>query len=297
MVANAIASLQAQIVPVSEAINRLQARRPVSVSHAMDFLEHLAFYATAAGILHDLAPQLLINDMPLEELINRAVTQIDAVAPIMATMLGEFDESNILYPDTRGYGLGWDDWEQLQDDITSGDLSEGMRLYAFLTLLRLGSDDFTEISDRYGWGVHYVEFGRVDLERLKKLLDRAGLADFYDGLRVCWYCTGNIYFDLNPYDEGEIDPDVPPFTREGIEYLRQAWTDAQPILAAHNRAVERFAQEPLLAVKLLDCLMRSAERPRPAPRVISNQTLAQLWAGEPADENGNIDERIRVRTL
>jgi hypothetical protein len=288
--------LKARVPTVKTAILNLQLHRPFGIFEALQSLREKKWGAEMAGILFDLAPDKLreAGNCSLADLAEVVVTEINNVAPILEESILADDVGEgfvFLYPECAGYPMSWEDYGDLMDNARSGDCDENMRLYLFFSMLRLGdSDEFNAVSDAFGWEVAYQDVENLDLERLKGLLQKADLECFADTLNVCWYMTGNLYFDYNPYDEGEDPGWLPAFNREGIAELRRQWQEALPIIDHLNQAVERFANEPSLAIKLMDCLAacsKVVEKP-PAHRPM---TLAELW-GEDDEEQA---ARIRVR--
>lgn len=263
-------------------------KQRIQAAVVLNALDPRMFQRAAAGIVED---QYVYGDDPL---IDACLRAIDAVAPLDMDMMemrcdgGMPDE---LYPACCGYPMGWDEWEEMVDNIDTS--SDEIGLYIFTTAMRLGDGDvLLKAAEHFGWelGVEdWPEIPEPNWERLFELLEERGLGVFKNAINACLYDTGNPYFDYNPWDE-EVIPNLPAFTLEGVRDLEQAWAEAQPIREDLTRAVIRFARETTLASTLYELYVESAQATKPIP-----QTLGEMWAGEADDEPEHDEFYGRIR--
>ena len=283
----------ADSVSLSSAVSGLKNWLPVSVETALEFLRTLEPSLTLIEILNWLRPDLDTNRLDFEDLRWQALDAINDIARLDENVAQEELEEGdlpILYPANMGYPMGWDEYDELLQNLSN--LAEGMRLYMFFTMLRTGRDEsFQEMSDYFGWQVQFAPIEGLDFEVFKQETRAAGLEDYYWALRVSWYCTDNVYFDFNPWDENGGDWEIlPNWTREDIEALAKQYDETMPISEANERAVEQFARDATIAGRLLECMVRSSDLGRTHPAM----TLAELWAADEteSDEDDEIDSDI-----
>lgn len=275
--------------PLAVAMKALEARRPVDYLTAFGKLNHWQLDVSLAQILREYDPERLAI-VSLDGLYHETIQVIEGRAPLWE-MSDETDDF-IIYPDPHGYAIGWDDWEDLSSN--SANAGEPWRLYLFYTALRLeGQPAFDTASKAFGWGVTYSEIRNLDMDRLKVALAEAGLPEFYNAMLVCWYDTGNLYFDWDPYDETSAEFDLPPLNLEGVSRLIHDWEVAQPIIEDDRKAVERFAEEPGLAVPLMDCLLKCSEPAEKQPP--PGRSLGEVFGDDGDDDDGQAEQRLMVR--
>lgn len=243
---------------LKKSVEMLRARRVMGWGEALSELKILRVIAQSGEIIRELAPQRL-EGMRLrgtENAVYLAMEVINNAAPIawdgIEADLDGNDLPPFLYPESVGYAMGWDEWMQINEDITEqpGDLA----LYIFLTCVRLGDRmAFEQAAEHYGWDINLPLLNEnMDWGRLEALLADAGMVEFKNAIDACWYQTGNIYFDYNPYDENYIDSeDLPDFSAEGARRLASEWQLAQPIRSDLEMAIESFQRDPGLARKLM----------------------------------------------
>ena len=200
-----------------------------------------------------------------------------------------------LFPSACGYPMGWDEWSEMVNDLDT--CNETLNLFIFANIWRLEGEEAWDIaSHHYGWDLDIekiVEMGDVDWKHFSKLLKKEGLGCFENALDACWYDTGNIYFDFNPYDD-DIVVDLPPFTLEGVRALAQCWIEAQPIQFDLHIATDLFARDASMAGQIMKLARRARKKERTAQgrarvRIGGPQTLAELWAGEGGENQQVID--------
>lgn len=288
----ALADARAQIItrrqmPVAAAVTALRNRQMPRLYDALATLRSYNLSAKAAMILQEIAPHFLVqnNVSGADALVDKALDAINDIAPVYyESMQADLDASDggviFLYPEPVGFPMGWDDWDELITDIEN---SPSMALYAFATCLRLGQWEYFERAAVFlGWN---CEYANIDVDRIDQMaseLERSGLGCFANALRACWYVTGNVYFDWNPYDDDQAYEDFPPFIVEGVRWLMNEWQMAQPILNDLKQANEWFQREPGVAARVLACMTAGMEEVEPGAG--SNQTLMEIWSENDDDE-------------
>lgn len=207
-------------------------------------------------------------------LVDSAIDEINAIAPLDDNMFevltGDGPESICLYPETCGYPMSWDDWEEIANDVKS--CEESFSLFIFFTALCLGyQETFEAASQHWGWNVSFPQVSNIDGELVEKLLIKRGLPEFVNAINVIWYCTGNAYFDFNVYEESMFE-DLPDFSVEGVRFLAGQYQKAEKISADLQAAITRFTQDKKIPKKLVriwkDSIAKDEERPK---------TLAELF--------------------
>jgi hypothetical protein len=283
-------------------------RKLPTLAQVVNELEKMRNYTQAAVILKELDPvewaklggNVLIKN---SNLIDDAFTAINHIAPIDEEFIYSYmdgGEGTIeLVPASCGYPMGWDEWADMINDLATNDTT--LNLFIFANIWRLeGSEAWETASDHYGWDLDIekiVEMDEVDWGRFYTLLKKNGLGCFENALDACWYDTGNIYFDFNPYDDDNAGlVDMQPFTVEGVRKLAQLWQEVQPILMDLHVATDLFARDASIAGQIMKLARQARKkdqasqgRARARVRVGGPQTLAELWAGEGGENQRVID--------
>ena len=269
----------------------LRERRRPSLAAVLGMLEAQRRRGQAAVILNELDPKAFRKAARGEKedkyqfaedpLIDACLRAIDKVAPLDLDQMGmrcEEETADELYPSACGYPMGWDEWEELVEDVNTA--APEISLYLFVTAMRLGDGAVLfKASEHFGWDLENLEeIPDPNWERLFGLLEEHGLGCFKNAIEACLYDTGNVYFDYNPWDEETI-PTLPPFTLAGVRALEEEWAEAQPIRKDLDHAARIFAQDLSLARKLMDLYAASA-----CEHAYRLSTLAEMWAGEGEDE-------------
>jgi hypothetical protein len=294
--------IAAAALPQLETVTRfLRAKKRRSLEDCLDWLRVKRQEFQGAVILNALNPGRLYRlDMRVEKddafvycdspLLDACLREINNLAPLDMDMMemryGEANCPDELYPASCGFPMGWDEWEEIIDNIES--ISPNTYLYLFVTMLRMGENEKMALAaQEIGWELSEEECATLpnpDWNELLILLEQRGLEVFKNAINVCLYDTGNPYFDYNPWDESDIYS-LPAFTLGGVRELQQFWEEAQPISADLDKAVLQFGQDPTLARTIFDLCVESQGHPAPRP-----QTLAEIWAGEADDAEVVTDE-------
>lgn len=263
----------------------MQYRRRLQAAVVLNVLDPGRFRKAAAGEVEE--SQYVYGDDPI---IDACLRAIDEVAPLDMDAMGMRCEDSLpdeLYPACCGYPMGWDEWEEMVEnlDTTNADIA----LYVFTTAMRLGDGDVLfKAAEHFSWNDLVVEdwpeIPDPEWERLDDLLDQRGLGVFKNAINACLYSTNNPYFDYNPWDENNLY-DLPPFSVEGVRALETAWEEAQQVREDLTKASIQFARDLSLARTLYELYVESAEEAHPQP-----QTLSEIWAGEADDGEPVIDE-------
>lgn len=193
----------------------------------------------------------------------------------------------------------WDDWEMayqglIYHDEDEGDPDRGSSLLVFArTLLDATWDD--RIGEYYGWPQmgdgpdlsrkNFDWGGFVRRLEAYALPGGRNLSLFQRPFEIAAYCTGNIFYDLNRYDEvqGYRDPDHPewyeiPFTLESVRRLEHDWEQALAINAEYQDVEAWAREEPEILRTVFTLFCDSLVEPEPRPA----RTLAEIWAAEDA---------------
>jgi hypothetical protein len=299
---------------IEKILGELGARRRPSLQNAIQQLQTIRGVTGSGRILAELAPNtfqaacadglwrmLEISESfrygdATPDIVSSTLNAIQEIAPLdwdaMENQFSNEDEVIFLIPDCYGYPMGWDDWDQIREDLESTSLDLGM--YIFFTTLRLGDMEiFEAANEQFEWGIERIperladrDMGTLDRAKLFRSLDRAKMGCFKDALEVCFYDTGNVYFDYNPYDEGEVPSLLPPYAIEGVRDLAAQWKAAQPILANLRIAQNRFMSDPGVPDRLYKAYLRYLDRGVPRER-IRVRTLGDIFAEEPRTTRGD----------
>ncbi|NMC84310.1 MAG: hypothetical protein GYA58_03390 [Anaerolineaceae bacterium] len=287
---------------------RLRERKQPSLLTATNLLSDMHFVITCGRILAEMDQAAFskaaanfgrLLDRNDTDLIRGALLEsIYEIAPIDIDYMESLALDNDVYyliPEPLGYPMGWDEWEELVEDLQ--DTSDGLAMYVFFTLLRFGEFERLEQAiERWGWNFTVPIIGDsegFDWERFDRTLQMRGLGCFSLACDVCCYQSGNLYFDFNLYDENAGDWGLPPFNVDGIRALAKEYQQAIEIQSALREADRRFLQEPGLAGQIfevyLQCLIKKAR----VKVTSSARTLMDIWAGETtAKEEGNVTNHL-----
>ncbi len=278
-----------EIIPLRQATDFLLRLRRPSLDQMIGDLLELRKSTVSARILNELDPEQMAQIVGecsgprMEEngwkLFGAALEAIHKIAPIFFESIeADYQTSDFaeLVPSIDyGFPMGWDDWNAVRDNPQ--DYSESYAIYVFFTALRLGDEiALQNWAEHCGWNITVPKFGTMGefvWEKIEKKLKRNHLEYFINAIRACYYETDNLYFDFNPYDDGVIYDNLPPFTIEGVRTLEKEWTEAQPILADLNRAVQEFAENPGIVRTLLRIFLTSIKK----KLVVRVSTLNELF--------------------
>lgn len=284
-------------VAFKQVLGFLRSQQAPSMDGVLGYLFAWRKRTQAAVILNELdadefrracAPKAELIDGTLDDdpLVEACLAAVNRIAPLdldTIEMYAAEESLEYLYPACCGFPGNWDEWDDMTRNL--GNYSADMALYVFVTCIRMGDGAaLFGASEHYGWDLYGEDMDSLpdpDWDRLYELLDAHQMSCFKHAIDACLYSTGNPYFDYNPYDESETY-DLPTFDLEGVRFLAEQWTAAQPILTDLRAAMEQFKKEPALAQVLLSLYAESAGEPERKP-----QTLAEIWAGD-------IDERRPV---
>jgi hypothetical protein len=272
-----------------EAARTLQSMRLPTIDSALVALGKAREHTCAAVILNELDPDSLQShcaagvDLCDTDLVILALQAINNVAPLYLEQIEmQYDEGDglLLLPDPiGGYLASWEEWSDFSTE--PGEYAEH-RMYIFWTAIRLGdSDTLIRAGFEFGW----LDYGmkvpdswdfEIDWEKFERNLRERGLAVHIAGRAICWYDTGNDYFDWNPFDEDSYELPWRDFNLEGVHELMTEWEKAHPMLEDFKQARDQFDADPGLAGELLRIFLRSKKR-RPRQSRRRSRTLAEIF--------------------
>jgi hypothetical protein len=275
----------------STAAAGLRRLRPPSYSKVQAELMELGSGLRAARILKELDPDKLTfrdgvnwlrDDDAHQSLLEAAVEAIGQVAPLQeeSVEIDMMDGYIRLVPAELGYAMNWDEWYEMVSEPGEY-LNETAAPWAFCEALLQGDESaFDSFSDYFDWDLRYPRRGgeRIDWKKMQRLLEKRGLGCFKAAFEIAGYCTGNLYFDYNIYEDNLPLPD---FTIEGVRELERQYLAAQPILRDYRACVHLFAEIDVPRA-VLRIYSRSLVKEEKKPK-----TLVEVFREE--------EERERVR--
>jgi len=242
---------------LEKAVKWLREQKKPSMHEVIGDLLELKAQTSVVAILNELNPQRL-GTVKIGEstLLDNCLAEINERAPVDEMQMYSYWEGGdgtipFLIPESVGYPMGWDEWAEMLGDLSPEENQESLQLFVFANVWRLEpGETMEEVAQILGWDnldmSKGAEVETLDWKRFEAGLRRKWLGVFMNGLNACWYQTGNIYFDYNPYDDDQ-GIDLPNFNLEGVHWLEGEWQAAQPILEDLRVASELFAKDKRLA--------------------------------------------------
>ena len=266
--------------------------KPKTLKSIFSKLENLQMLSVSVQIIQELNPEFLQDYTPITEIcpienfsfFRQALDEIYELAPFEYELTYS-GESRFLYPESMGFPLNRDSFNEI---CISPSVYPAYEVFLFFTCLRLGEIDcFNLASQEYGWEVEYPQLNNfkdfyLDWDLFCKNLEEAGFKIFITAIEVYEYSTGNLYFDVNLYDEiFPEDFDIPVFSLEGYKSLIKEYKAAQEIYKELMEAEDHFMNDrPENAKKLLKLWVSSLkETEKPKQR-----TLVEIFSEEDVDE-------------